>query len=141
MNIKDAILTFVKKYDLSMAEIPTVPEMPPHLGFMVKGEHTSWESYCLCFEEEHLLVYYVDLGITIPKEKIAEISTLFVQLNYQLKFGNFCFEENTRQLTLRVTQYIYGTEEERNDLIENLIRGCAMTTDAYYKDIMKCVFE
>lgn len=140
MTIKDAIMAFVEKHKLEMAEFSTSPEMPNHIGFLIEGENAAWESYSLCFEEEHLLLYYIDLGVVIPQERIQAVSALCVQLNYQLKFGNFCFDQNMRKLTLRVTQYIYGSEEERNALVENLIRGCAVTTDAYYKDIMKCIF-
>lgn len=140
MAIKDRIITFGEKHQIQIAEIATNPEIPNHIGFLVEGENASWESYCMCFEEEHLLLYYVDLGVMIPKEKVEEVSALCTQLNYQLKFGVFCFDHKMRKLTLRVTQYIYGTEAEQDALLENLIRGCAVTTDAYYKDIMKCIF-
>ena len=141
MAIKELFEQFTKEHDIPMAVIRTAEGIPEHLGIIIQGEFGDWESYGMCFEEEHLFTFFVNFGVQVPKENRMAVCVHLNRINYQLKLGGIYMDWESGNLMARTSQYIYGTEEEQAHLVEETVKISAIIADAYYKGIMKEAFK
>lgn len=137
MILKEVFQKFCEQNELPVLQIKSQEEEAENFGIMINGENGDWESYAMCYEQENLFVFFINLGVQIPKEARERVAVLLNTINYQLKCGGFFLDMESGYVIARATQYIFGTEEEKVFQVENCIKACAVITDAYFKKIMK----
>ena len=137
MTLKEIFGKFCKKNEIPVLRVKSQDEEADNFGMMINGENGDWESYAMCYEQENLFVFFIHLGVQIPKEARERVAILLNNINYQLKCGGFFLDMKNGYVIARATQYIFGTEEEQVYQVENCIKACAVITDAYFKDIMR----
>lgn len=141
MTLREAFEQFCTNINLPMAVVPTEGDVPEHLGIIISGENGDWDSFGMCFEEENLFVFYVDFGIQVPKEARQQVCACLNGINYQLKSGGIFMDPDSGHLMARVSQFVFGSDEEKAGQVENAVKVCAVITDAYYKKIMHQAFN
>lgn len=140
MTLKEVFLSIAEEKNIPCAELALEPQAPNQLCIILNGENGNFEGHGIFLEDENLFVFYVPLGVVVPKEKQEQISLYLMGLNYRLKTAHIFFDEETRSLTARASQYMAGADWEKKDLMEQLIGGCGKTADYYYPEIMKKLF-
>ena len=141
MTLKEAYAAFGERNNVPIVAIKTEEGYPEQLGFIIHAENGDWEGYAMCFEEEQLFVFFINLGVQIPKENRGRVLELFNSINYELKCGGFYMDTERGYIMARVTQYIYGTDEEKMAQVENCIEICGSIADVYYRNVMKIGFQ
>ena len=140
MGMREIFEDFAKENKIPLAELKLEPEAPNQLCMMMNGDNGAFEGHGVFLEEEKLFVFYTLLGVRVPQDRIKEVSSYLLNLNYRLKAGQFFIEETTGELTVRVMQYMMGADWEKRELMEELVMGCGRTADYYYPELMKEIF-
>ena len=136
MSIKDSFIKFADKHNLPFKE-ETGPNGENIFNFALKGSNGNYGSRAVALENENIFVYFVDYGIKIPKDKIKEAALYILEINYNLKLSAFQLDVNEGSIIVRTCQFIYGSEQERQNLIESIIFVTGTVADKYYNDIYK----
>lgn len=137
MTIRDGFMAFAKKYNMPLNE--KNENGMNILSFYISGEKGKYYSFAMCVEEENLLAFFVDCNIRVEKQNRAVVSEYLMNINYQLKAGNFLIDPNTGDVSVRICQYIFGSEEEQQALIERVVLLAGMIADNYCHEIVKYI--
>lgn len=137
MTIREIFETFMSANQIPMAVFETQQGTPAHLGLKLKGDHGDFESYAMCFEEERMFLFYTLLNLRVPEEKWDVMARKLMEINNTLKVGGFQLDTDTGAVTVRVTQYMFGSDLEQGAQIERLVRTCGLIADEYYLELAK----
>lgn len=141
MELKEIFREFCDQNQIPVLKIKSMEEEADQFGIMINGENGNWEAFTMCYEQEKLFVFLINLGVRVPLEARERVAVLLNKINYQLKCGGFFLDVEDGYVIARATQYIYGTDGEKASQVENCIKACAVITDAYFKNIMKESFQ
>lgn len=132
MTIRDAFIAFALKYNITLNE-----SSQDILSFYISGEKGKYNSFAMCMEDDKMFAYFVDCNIRVEPKNRSIISEYLMKLNYNLKIGSFQMDYNTGDITVRACQYIFGSDEEQKNTIEQIILILGMIADTYCYDIIK----
>lgn len=136
MTIKEIFLEFGRVKNIPVTVVPLGENLPEQLGIIIIGENGSYEGYAMCLEEEDLFVFYVNLGVKIPRENRGAVAQKILELNFQIKLGGFQIEPEQGQVSVRICQYLSGADQEKAQLLERVIHHCGIIADTYYKELL-----
>ncbi len=115
-------------------------EAYPHLGITLTGDHNTWQAFAVPMEE-NLLLFYVFAAIRIPEEKREKLALVLEKINFELRYAAFYMNPESGEIMVRVSQYIYGSEEEQKFIMARMVQTCGIVMEKYYKQIVDAAFS
>lgn len=140
MTLQEEVLAFFESQNIKYMIKKGEQGEPDDIHIMVNGEHGDWEGIAICYEQERFLVFYVNMGMKIPKEKKQALSEWLFEKNYYYKYGGYYIDPPSGTLVARNSVHVYGTKEERERLIRQGILTGAIMADQDYEEIMKFMY-
>lgn len=136
MMLSEGFRTFAKAHSLSVKS-ESEAENECLYSFKIRGVKGNYDSFGLCMEEERLFTVVIDLNIRIKEQGRTAAASILTELNYPLKMGVIQMDPQTGALTVRASQYIYGTDWEQTAQIERVVLLAGMIADTYCYEIIK----
>lgn len=137
MTIKEAFLAFTRERGLPAEEKAAQDGVTPVMVFKMIGDNGKYDAYAMCFEEEKLYELFVDSGFRIPEGSRLFAAECLTRMNYQFKLGGFQMDPESGEITVRLGQYIYGTDEEKKEAVDRITMIGGMMMDQYIVELIQ----
>ena len=137
MTIKDHFLQFTRDENIPVVQIERDMDVPDDLHIVIIGEHGRWDGIALPFEEEKLFVFYVNMGLLVPDGKREKIADWMMKKNFLYQYGGLYMDTQTGTAITRCSMLIYGSDEDKQELIRKAVYTCATIADQTYGELQE----
>ena len=137
MTIKDHFLQFTRDENIPVVQIERDMDVPDNLHIVIIGEHGRWDGIALPFEKEKLFVFYVNMGILVPDGKREKISDWMMKKDFLYQYGGLYMDTKTGTAITRCSMYMYGSDEDKQELIRKAVYTCATIADQTYGELQE----
>lgn len=139
MTLEQAFQTFAQanqlQYNLTLGE----DHKTNVLDFRIDCNVANFSTVGFLMEDDRLFVYLVDLGIKV--NHIETTAVLLNQLNQQLKVGTFQIDPSLNTVVFKLSQYIYGSDEEQSGLMGNVVFIAGNIANNNYKSLVTAMLD
>ena len=135
MTVEEKFLDFAKAHNLPFRESDADGQKV--FSFVISGTNGKYAGHALCLENERLFVFFIDFGLHVRKENLPEAAQRLMDINYNLKMGNFQMDSQNGLVIVRTCQGVYGREEEQIGVIERSVLTAGMIADKYKDQLLR----
>lgn len=137
MTIKDHFLQFTRDENIPVVQIERDMDVPNDLHIVIIGEHGRWDGIALPFEEEKLFVFYVNMGLLVPDGKREKIADWMMRKDFLYQYGGLYMDTKTGTAITRCSMHMYGSDEDKQELIRKAVYTCATIADQTYGELQE----
>ena len=135
LNIREHFLQFTQDENIPVVQIDRDMDVPSDLHIVIIGEHGKWDGIAVPFEEEKLFVFYVNMGLIVPDGKREKIADWMMKKNFLYQYGGLYMDTQTGTAITRCSMLIYGSDEDKQELIRKVVYTSAVIADQTYEEL------